>query len=110
MVLGRVRQATSDRLDAWKRSLAARMVPYVVRWEKLPAHTQIVAAFPTLVVLLFIVHITLFRQPLGRSVLYGFFWGILFTYLIVIASRTEAAKRARRERGEPEEEGDDDEL
>jgi hypothetical protein len=108
MVIGRVRQATADRVDAWKRSLAARMLPFVVRWEKLPAHTQIVAAFPTLVVLLFIIHITLFRQPLGRSVLYGFFWGILGTYLVVIASRTEAAKRARRERGEAEEE--DDEL
>jgi hypothetical protein len=108
MALGRVRRATADRLDAWKRSLAAPALRLLLRWEKLPAHTQIVIAFPTLVVLLFIIHITLFLQPVSRSILYGVFWAILGTYLVVIASRTEAAKRARRERGEPEE--DDDEF
>jgi hypothetical protein len=95
------------RTDRLRQAAAGRGMHLLLRWEKLPAHTQVVIAFPTLVVLLFIIHITLFLQPFGRSVLYGVFWAILGTYLVVIASRTEAAKRARRERGEPEEDADE---
>ncbi len=75
----------------------------LLRWEGLPAQTQIVIAFPTLVVLLFLLHITLFLQPVGRSILYGVFWAILGTYLVVIATRTEAAKRANRDEEDTDE-------
>jgi hypothetical protein len=76
---------------------------WLLRWEGLPAHVQIVIAFPVLLVLLFVLHLTLFLQPLARSVLYAFFWAIPGTYLVVIATRTEAAKRARRGREDPHE-------
>jgi hypothetical protein len=68
------------------------------RWEGLPSQAQIVIAFPTLVVVLFFVHLILFLQPVARSIFYAFFWAILGTYLVVIATRTEAAKRANRQR------------
>lgn len=75
----------------------------LLRWEGLPAPTQIVIAFPTLVVLLFLLHVTLFLQPVGRSILYGVFWAILGTYLVVIATRTEAAKRTNQDEEDTDE-------
>lgn len=71
-------------------------------WENLPAQAQVLIAFPTLVVALFVVHITLLRQPVGRGLLYGVFWGVLATFAVVIATRTEAAKR-RGTGGPPDE-------
>jgi hypothetical protein len=64
---------------------------------------QAAIAFPALVLLLFLLHVTLFLQPVTRSVLYGIFWAIPGTYLVVIATRTEAAKRARRHEEKPHE-------
>jgi hypothetical protein len=79
----------------------------LLKWESLPGQTQIAIAFPTLVVLLFLLHITLFRQPLARGALYGVFWAIPGTYLVVIATRTEAAKRRGELDGdEPHHDGD----
>ncbi|MGN6379785.1 MAG: hypothetical protein ACTHNU_12590 [Gaiellales bacterium] len=107
MPLGSVRRAAAERLRAWTRPLAAPSMRMLLRWERLEAHTQIVIAFPTLVVVFFLIHLTLFLQPVGRSVFYGFFYAILGTFAVVVASRTEAAKRARRARGEPDEEDDE---
>ena len=76
---------------------------WLLAWEGLPAQTQILITFPTLVVLLFLLHVTLFLQPVGRAALYGVFWAIPGTYLVVIATRTEAAKRARRHEEDPHE-------
>ncbi len=73
----------------------------LLKWESLPGHIQMMISFPVLVVLLFLLHITLFRQPLARGALYGVFWAIPGTYLVVIATRTEAAKR-RGELGDDE--------
>ena len=102
-MLERVERATTRRLGALVRPLASPAGRLLLRWEAMPAYAQILIAFPTLVVLLFVLHITLFLQPVGRSILYGVFWAILGTYLVVIATRTEAAKRAHRDR-----EGDDE--
>jgi hypothetical protein len=102
-VLERVERAASRRLASWVRPLEAPGRRLLLRWEALPAYTQILISFPTLVVLLFVLHVTLFVQPVGRSILYGVFWAVLGTYLVVIATRTEAAKRAHREQ-----EGDDE--
>ncbi len=76
---------------------------WLLAWEALPAHVQAAIAFPTLVVLLFLLHVTLFLQPVTRAILYGIFWAIPGTYLVVIATRTEAAKRARRTEEDPHE-------
>jgi hypothetical protein len=74
---------------------------WLLKWESLDGQVQILIAFPVLVVLLFILHITLFRQPVARGALYGVFWAVPGTYLVVIATRTEAAKR-RGELGDDE--------
>ena len=74
----------------------------LLRWEGLAVQVQIAIALPVLVVALFVLHITLLRQPLGRGLLYGVFWGVLATFMVVIATRTEAAKR-RNQGGPPDE-------
>jgi hypothetical protein len=76
---------------------------WLLAWEGLPAQAQILIAFPTLVVLLFLLHVTLFLQPVTRAALYGVFWAIPGTYLVVIATRTEAAKRSGRHEDDPHE-------
>jgi hypothetical protein len=67
----------------------------LVAWEGLPTGAQIAIAFPVLVVLLFLLHVTLFNQPTGRGVFYGVFWAIPATAAIVIATSNEAEKRRR---------------
>jgi hypothetical protein len=75
---------------------------WLLAWEALPGQTQAAIAFPVLFLLLFLLHITLFNQPFLRSVLYGIFWSVLGTYAVVMASRTEAAKRGHRNGGSDE--------
>jgi hypothetical protein len=67
----------------------------LLRWEALPAQTQIMITFPVLVVVLFFVHIGPLKQPLARGAFYAVFWAILGTFAVVVATRTEAAKRKR---------------
>ena len=73
----------------------------------MPGQTQIAIAFPVLVVVLFFVHITLLRQPAVHG---GAVRGVLGdpgTYMVVIATRTEAAKRRGELDGdEPHHDGD----
>ena len=65
----------------------------LLKWESLPGHVQAMIAYPVLTVVLFIVHITVLRQPVERGLFYGFFWAVPATFLVVIATRTESAKR-----------------
>jgi hypothetical protein len=67
----------------------------LLRWEALPAQTQIMITFPVLVVLLFFIHIGPLNQPLARGAFYAVFWAVLGTFAVVAATRTEAAKRKR---------------
>ena len=69
----------------------------LLRWEALPAQTQILITFPVLVVVLFFVHIGPLNQPLGRGAFYAVFWAILGTFAVVVATRTEASKRKKSE-------------
>jgi len=66
---------------------------WLLRWEGLSAQTQILISFPSLVVILFLVHIGPLNQPLGRGAFYAVFWAILGTFAVVVATRTEANKR-----------------
>ncbi len=77
----------------------------LLKWESLPGHVQVMICYPVLTVVLFIVHITVLRQPFARGLFYGFFWAVPATFLIVIATRTEAAKR-RGELGDGESPGE----
>ena len=63
---------------------------------------QVGIVAPVSLILLFVVHVTLLNQPVGRAVGYAFFWGALATGAIVGATRSERARRQREERGGPE--------
>lgn len=78
----------------------------IERWEALSARAQGAIAFPVATVLMFFIHIGPFNQPLGRAVGYALFWGAILTALLVIASRSERAKRLERERTEGKDDGD----
>jgi len=46
-----------------------------------------------LIIVLWVVHVTLLNQPVGRGLAYGVFWGVLATGAVVGASRSEKARR-----------------
>lgn len=79
----------------------------IEHWEALSARAQGAIAFPVATLLMFLLHIGPFNQPVGRAIGYALFWGAVLTALIVIASRAERAKRLERERNEGR--GPDDE-
>ena len=64
-------------------------------WEGLQTPTQIGLAFPVLAVLLFLVNLGPFGQPLLRSLVYGLFEGGLLTGLLVLATVNERNKRRK---------------
>jgi len=70
----------------------------LLAWERLPVPAQAGIAFPLLVVILFLFHLGPLGQPFVRAVFYGFFWSVLATPVVVVASQNEARKRRRGER------------
>ena len=72
------------------------------RWEDLPPGVQVAVVGPVAWILLFVIHLTLLNQPVGRAVGYAFFWGILATGAIVGATRSERARRLREEQERPD--------
>ena len=84
-----------------ERRLAAVGLRMIAPWERLSVPVQIAIAFPTLSVVLFLLHLGPLNQPPIRAAFYGVFWAILATPLLVIATQNELRKRERREqRGE----------
>jgi hypothetical protein len=78
-------------------SMADRPPPrLLLRWEALHIATQIAIVGPVAVLVLWGLHVVFLNQPVGRGLLYGIFWGVLATGIVVGASRAE---RARREHG-----------
>ena len=71
----------------------------VQRWEPLEAGQQAAIAFPTLAVVLAVIHLTLLGQPLWRGIGYGIFWAVPATVLLVVATAGEKRKRERAARG-----------
>lgn len=53
---------------------------------------------PLAVALLWLAHVGLLNQPPGRGLVYGVFWGLLATGVLVGATRSERARREARER------------
>jgi len=72
-----------------------------VRWEELHVGVQIALAFVISMLVLWVGHILLLNQPLGRGFLYGVFWAVPLTAIIVGATRAERAKRLRAEGRDP---------
>ena len=62
---------------------------------------QIAITYVASTLILWIAHILLLNQPLGRGFLYGIFWAVPLTVIIVGATRAERAKRLRAEGRDP---------
>ncbi|HXM57361.1 MAG TPA: hypothetical protein VOB72_18330 [Candidatus Dormibacteraeota bacterium] len=63
------------------------------RWESLSTSAQAAIVFPPLAVLLFLLNLGGFDQPLGRSILYGLIEAAPVTALILVATANERRKR-----------------
>lgn len=77
--------------------------PFLRWWERLETWQQVVTAGPALIVLLFVLNVGPMAQPLERSAGYGLLEGVLFTALLIVATRHERSRRRpRRDRDEDE--------
>jgi hypothetical protein len=63
------------------------------RWESLPTGLQGVLSFSVFAVLLLVVNLVVFSQPLWRSILYGLIEGVPLTALLLVATANERRKR-----------------
>jgi hypothetical protein len=76
------------------RSGARRDVPRVILWwESLETWRQLLMSFPVLSVLMFVINLGAFSQPLGRSIFYGLFEGAVLSGLLAVATATERGQR-----------------
>ncbi len=73
----------------------------IVRWEELHVGVQIAVAFVVTTLLLWLAHVALLNQPTGRGFMYGLFWSVPLTFIVVAGTRSERAKRLRAEGREP---------
>lgn len=74
---------------------------FIVWWEDLHVGVQIAATFVVSTLLLWLVHILLLNQPTARGFMYGLFWSVPLTLIIVAGTRGERARRLRAEGREP---------
>lgn len=65
------------------------------RWEEIHVAAQVATVAPVAILVLWWGHVALLNQPLGRGLAYGIFWGLLVTWAVVGASRSERARRGR---------------
>jgi len=65
------------------------------RWEDLHVGVQVGVVAPLAIGLLWLVHVGLLNQPTWRGLSYGVFWGLLVTFAVVGATRSERARRGR---------------
>ena len=56
---------------------------------------QVAIVAPVAIIVLWVVHVALLAQPVGRGLAYGVFWGLIATAAVVGASRSEKARRGR---------------
>jgi len=64
------------------------------RWESLSPAVQAAIVFPPLAILLFLVNLTGFNQPLWRSILYGLIEAAPVTALVLVATANERRRRS----------------
>jgi hypothetical protein len=78
------------------RSTAPQRVPRLILWwESLETWHQLLISFPILSVLMLVINIGPFNQPLLRSIFYGLFEGGVLSGLLAVATATERGKRRR---------------
>jgi hypothetical protein len=66
------------------------------RWESLKPGVQAAIVFPPLAILLFLLNLGGFDQPLVRSILYGLIEAAPVTALVLVATANERRKRSGR--------------
>jgi hypothetical protein len=64
-------------------------------WEGLETWRQLALSVPVLSLLMFLINIGPFNQPILRSIFYGLFEGGVLSGLMAVATATERGKRAR---------------
>ena len=69
--------------------------PVVLWWEAQETWKQLAVSFPVFAVLMLLINIGPFNQPLLRSIFYGLFEGAVFSGLLAVATATERGRRAR---------------
>jgi hypothetical protein len=84
-----------------EKRLAAAGLRMMGPWERLSVPTQVMVAFPTLAVVLFLFHLGPLNQPLIRAAFYGVFWSVLFTPILILATQNELRKRRDRDESGP---------
>ena len=65
----------------------------VAWWESRTTPIQLAISFPVFTVLMFVINLGPFNQPLWRSILYGLFEGGVLSGLLAVATATERGKR-----------------
>jgi hypothetical protein len=63
-------------------------------WERLETWKQLAISFPIFAVLMLLINVGPFNQPLFRSILYGLFEGGVLSGLLAVATATERGRRA----------------
>jgi hypothetical protein len=64
------------------------------RWESLRPAVQAAIVFPPLAIVLFLLNLGGFNQPLWRSILYGLIEAAPVTALVLVATANERRKRS----------------
>jgi hypothetical protein len=64
------------------------------RWESLSVPVQAAIVFPPLAVVLFVLNVGGFNQPVPRSIVYGLIEALPFTALVLVATANERRKRS----------------
>jgi hypothetical protein len=73
---------------------APQRVPRLIAWwEGLQTWQQLAISFPILAVLMLVINIGPFSQPLLRSIFYGLFEGAVLSGLLAVATATERGRR-----------------
>ncbi len=65
----------------------------VLWWERLDTWQQLAISFPVFAVLMLVINVGPFNQPLFRSILYGLFEGGVLSGLLAVATATERGQR-----------------
>jgi hypothetical protein len=74
----------------------AKQPPTLIRkWEGFDMGLQFLIAWPSLTVIISIIHLTALNQPVWRSLLYGVFWALPAAFVVAMASQNEARKRRK---------------
>lgn len=62
-------------------------------WEELETWQQLVLSFPVFAILMLLINVGPFSQPLIRSIFYGLFEGAVLSGLMAVATHTERGRR-----------------